>query len=95
MEKADVLRFVGGKIREFRYLNHMTTKELSTLIGVSQQQLSRYECGVNNISVNIIYRLVVVFKCDVNNLFPDKDKSNELTFDNYGNDYFSIFDDRV
>lgn len=95
MEKIDILRFVGSRIREIRCLNCMTTKNLSTLIGVSQQQLSRYECGVNNISANIIYRLVVVLKCDVGYFFPDKDKHQELTFDNYGSDYFSIFDRRV
>ncbi|HDU8656028.1 TPA: helix-turn-helix transcriptional regulator [Morganella morganii subsp. morganii] len=94
MEKTDILRFVGSRIREIRCLNCMTTKDLSTLIGISQQQLSRYECGVNNISANIIYRLVVVLKCDVDYFFPDKGKYQELTFDNYGSDYFSIFDGR-
>ncbi|WP_371327751.1 helix-turn-helix domain-containing protein, partial [Morganella sp. HMSC11D09] len=43
----DINFIVGQNIRDLRHRNGLTTKMLARMLGVSQQQLSRYERGVN------------------------------------------------
>ncbi|WP_424712877.1 helix-turn-helix domain-containing protein, partial [Klebsiella pneumoniae] len=43
---------VGAKIRELRIKNDIPTKVMAEIIGVSPQQLLRYERGCNRIYVN-------------------------------------------
>ncbi|HDF2330410.1 TPA: helix-turn-helix transcriptional regulator [Morganella morganii] len=62
---------IGARIRMMRHEHNLTTKELSKLIGVSQQQLSRYERAVNKIDVDILYKISCVFECSVNDFFRD------------------------
>ncbi len=45
----DINFIVGQNIRDLRHCNGLTTKMLAKMLGVSQQQLSRYERGVNKI----------------------------------------------
>lgn len=78
----NALSIVSKKIRDFRCFSRMTTKELSVLIGVSQQQMSRYKRGVNNISAYIIYRLSIVFKCSINEFSSDENESEAACLTN-------------
>lgn len=50
-------KFVGSKIFYLRMIQNITRKQLAQEIGVSQQQLIKYEAGTNRISVG---RLVLI-----------------------------------
>lgn len=61
---------VGQHIRDLRCSHGMTTKTLAELLGVSQQQLSRYERGVNKIDVCVIFKIINIFGVPYESLFP-------------------------
>lgn len=61
MEKNELLKFyIGNKIKYYRYHKGISGASLGQMIGVSQQQISRYENGMNIISFSILNKL---FKC--------------------------------
>lgn len=55
----EVDRFVGGKIYSLRLAKGLSRQQLSKAIGVTHQQLQKYEKGTNRISVG---RLVLIAK---------------------------------
>ncbi|MCW2256707.1 transcriptional regulator with XRE-family HTH domain [Providencia alcalifaciens] len=62
----DISKNIGLKIRILRERHGMTGKDLSILLGISQQHQSRYENGNVNIHVETIYYLTQIF-----NIKPD------------------------
>ncbi|EMJ9777045.1 MULTISPECIES: helix-turn-helix domain-containing protein [Enterobacterales] len=57
----EMYKIIGGQIRKMRRITGVTSTELGNLIGVSQQQISRYEIGSTKISLEIILRISQVF----------------------------------
>ena len=57
IQKVD--KFIGGKIYSLRLAKGLSRKQLSKVIGVTHQQLQKYEKGANRISVG---RLVLIAK---------------------------------
>ncbi|HEM7168390.1 TPA: helix-turn-helix transcriptional regulator, partial [Providencia stuartii] len=53
---------VGKKIKRYRKEMNLTAEELGRYIGVSQQQISRYESGVNHINIDFLSQLSELFK---------------------------------
>lgn len=51
MFKVCINRYTGDKIRELRKNNNLTTAQLGGVVGVSQQQMSRYERGESKIDI--------------------------------------------
>lgn len=64
--RDDISKNIGLKIRILRERHGMTGKDLSILLGISQQHQSRYENGEVNIHVETIYYLTQIF-----NIKPD------------------------
>lgn len=83
MFKLCINRYTGDKVRELRKSNNLTTGQLADIIGVSQQQVSRYERGENKIDINLIYILSVFFDCSVEYFFPsDREIFREVLIGN-------------
>lgn len=57
--------FVGKKIRELRKLKGFTSRELGRCFGLSQQQISRYECGINHVHIDLLSELSFLFKTPI------------------------------
>ena len=55
----EVDKFIGGKIYSLRLAKGLSRQQLSKVIGVTHQQLQKYEKGTNRISVG---RLVLIAK---------------------------------
>ena len=55
--RADVERHVSSRIRELRTMLGMTRQDLAERIGLSYQQLHKYETGKNRISAGILGRI--------------------------------------
>lgn len=64
-EKYPTARLVGNEIRKLRLEYGLTASELGALIGVSQQQMSRYELGTNRIDIDTLSRLTYIFKVNI------------------------------
>jgi transcriptional regulator with XRE-family HTH domain len=52
-----VNRFIDTRIRERRMMLDLTQPQLAKLIGVTYQQIHRYELGTNSISASQLYEI--------------------------------------
>ncbi|OBU04015.1 hypothetical protein AYY16_13355 [Morganella psychrotolerans] len=66
---------MGQVIRQYRSNAGLTTKQLAHRIGISQQQLSRYERGVNRIDVDTLLRVSLAFKITPGRFFEEMNES--------------------
>ncbi|MEQ4655428.1 helix-turn-helix domain-containing protein [Providencia rettgeri] len=64
-----ISKIIGNKITYYRKMKGMTLKNLSTIVGVSQQQQSRYERGINRINIDRLNQYAKVFKMDIVDFF--------------------------
>ncbi|HEM6845014.1 TPA: helix-turn-helix transcriptional regulator [Providencia rettgeri] len=60
-----VTKNIGKKIKLLRSEYQLSGSDLARIIGISQQQLSRYENGLSDISTSKIMLISVYFKVDV------------------------------
>lgn len=81
-----VLFSVGNKIKKMRQSFGMTTAQLALKIGVSQQQMSRYERGVNKLCPYALYKLSLFFNCSISDFFL------EIPFYNFNDDSDGFLD---
>jgi len=74
MSKAKVTdfdKFVGNRIREARLANGMSQAKLAQLLGVSFQQVQKYETGVNRVSAARVELLVSALCRPLTFFFPN------------------------
>lgn len=60
---------VGKEIHKLRKERSMTGKELAILVNVSQQQISRYECDVCNLTVDTLIIILNVLNVPLTDFF--------------------------
>jgi transcriptional regulator with XRE-family HTH domain len=64
-------RYIGERIKEARIASKMDQKDLAELIGVSYQQLQKYESGKNRINGARIELLVTALNRPLTYFFPN------------------------
>ena len=79
----DVDRFVGQQIREARRSKRMTQEQVGKALGLTFQQVQKYEKGVNRVSAGRLLRFSELFECPVEYFFP---VSSELSSDKDASD---------
>ena len=62
---------VGRNIKRLRIARKMNQKTLAERVGVTFQQIQKYESGVNRVSASRLYSLAMVFGLPVRALFSD------------------------
>lgn len=62
---------LGKKVTFFRNKMNWPLKTLASSLGVSIQQLQRYEKGVNKISASALYEMAKIFKIDIACFYED------------------------
>ncbi len=67
-------KMVGKKIAYYRRVNGLTLSELAKKIGISQQQQSRYEWGINRVSLDRLYQYACFFGISLSDLFQLDDE---------------------
>ncbi len=73
---------VGQAVRYYRYANSLKQEEVSERIGISFQQLQKYETGINRIPVDILIELANLFKVTINDLIEVVEQNDDaLTLD--------------
>ena len=74
--------FLGQKLRNFRSRVGWTLMDLADRIGVSHQQIHKYEQGQSKISASMLYRLANIFSTTPNSFFegfvPEKYQATPL-----------------
>jgi transcriptional regulator with XRE-family HTH domain len=64
---------VGANVRQLRADAVLTLSELAEALGISHQQLQKYETGANRISAGMLYELARFFVIPVDQLFEGSD----------------------
>lgn len=64
----DLARIIGENIRTRRRGRELTLSHLATHLGVSYQQVQKYEKGVNRISSSHLVVLAKLFSCSTDDL---------------------------
>jgi len=77
--KADLVdKHVGNRIRERRRELHISQQDISDILGVSYQQLQKYENGNNRISAGRMFLLAHILKVEVGYFYLGLPPSEEL-----------------
>ena len=63
-------RFIGGKIRHFRKEAGLSLGDLASALGISYQQVQKYEDGKNRISGSRLYMIVILLGRQIGDFFP-------------------------
>lgn len=76
---AEIDRRVGESVRLSRTLRGMTADDLARRVGVTMQQVAKYESGVNRISAGMLYLIARELRVPVSTLFgTDSDSDHGL-----------------
>lgn len=65
MEEEKINKLIGGKIVIFRKTRGLSRIQLSKTLNITQQQLNKYEKGINRISAAKLAIISKKFQCDI------------------------------
>lgn len=73
-------RHVGVRIRERRFMVGITQIKLADSLGITFQQIQKYERGVNRVSVGKLYRIAELLEVPVSFFFDGIDGEKSTTY---------------
>lgn len=71
-QPSDIDRQVGETLRTIRKRVGLSQAELGEAIGISFQQLQKYETGANRITAGRLFEFASALGCEVQDFFPAK-----------------------
>ncbi|WCR54143.1 MAG: hypothetical protein PG981_001165 [Wolbachia endosymbiont of Ctenocephalides orientis wCori] len=74
---------IGKKVRELRLVMGMSQDDLGKKVGVTFQQIQKYEKGINRIVVGMLYKLAKALGVTPKDLFPDTNSSSDNSASSY------------
>ncbi len=74
----EVDRFVGGRIRERRIMMGLTQQEMAELIGVTMQQVQKYERGINRVYAGRLFDIAQALGVPVSHFFDGLEDGAQL-----------------
>lgn len=66
-------KYIGARLKMRRHEQGISQEKLGEGLGVSFQQIQKYEKGVNRVSVSALSRIAKLLDCDVNFFYPPDD----------------------
>lgn len=72
----DIDRIVGSNIRALRQSQNITLQALATEIGVSHQQLQKYETSANRLSAGMLPIVADALGVEVSDLYFNEERAN-------------------
>jgi transcriptional regulator with XRE-family HTH domain len=67
--RSDLDRFLGHRIKQLRLLACMSQQQVARQLGISNQQVHKYEKGINRFSAGRLLAIARVFDVAVTDLF--------------------------
>ncbi|MBP6123613.1 MAG: helix-turn-helix transcriptional regulator [Providencia sp.] len=67
-DKKNIYALLGNHLRKARVSKGLSGNELATIINLSQQQVSRYELGINKLSLEKLIEIVIFLDIDINDI---------------------------
>ncbi len=68
---------VGANVRRLRVESGITLAEMAEALGISHQQLQKYETGANRVSAGMLYELSRYFVMPIDALFDGSDENGD------------------
>jgi transcriptional regulator with XRE-family HTH domain len=68
-QSSNIDRFLGHRIRQLRLLACMSQEQVARQLGVSSQQVYKYEKGINRFSTARLLAIARVFDVEITDLF--------------------------
>ena len=75
----EVRKAIGKKIREMRDKLGHSASRIATELKISREAITHIETGRNNISAVSLWKLAILFNCDIEDFFPDVPDGFALT----------------
>ncbi|MHA1540727.1 MAG: helix-turn-helix domain-containing protein [Alphaproteobacteria bacterium] len=75
--ESTIDRYIGERIKFFRKNSRMSQKQLAGEIGVSFQQLQKYESGENRITAGRLYKVSKILEISME-VFCDKKEEEKI-----------------
>jgi len=73
----DVDILVGRRLRRRRRLLRLTQAQVAEAVGVRFQQIQKYECASNRMSVSMLWKLACVLDVDIGYFFEGAQRPEE------------------
>lgn len=70
MAKKSINAVIGEKIKELRKDNGMSQMKLANALGISYQQVQKYEKATGSIAVDRLEQIAKAFKISITEFFP-------------------------
>lgn len=77
--ESEIRSEVGRKIREMRHKLSQSALRIGEELGISREAVTHIETGRNNISAVSLWKLAILFNCDVSDFFPTVPDGYALT----------------
>ena len=87
MERTDIRIIIGRNIRHRRMLAGLSQKALGKHLGITFQQVQKYEAGANGISCEKLMELATLFHCSIDDLCNSAVEETSLDPENPWNPY--------
>jgi transcriptional regulator with XRE-family HTH domain len=71
-------RFLGYRLKQLRLLACMSQQQVAKQLGVTSQQVHKYERGVNRFSANRLLSIAQLFDVEVGDLFIGYDRGTPV-----------------
>ena len=71
MNLHDIETHIGKQLKLLRLANKVSQRDLANKMGVTYQQVQKYENGLNKISVSRLWQVCEIFKISPNVLFEN------------------------
>jgi transcriptional regulator with XRE-family HTH domain len=82
----DIDHMIGRNIRFYRLLREFSQAKLAARIGMSYQQLQKYERGINRISANRLLQIAQALEVSVAQFFEPNAKLTQVNMHRVFND---------
>jgi len=70
--------YAGAKLKEIRAIKRITQGDLASMVGITFQQVQKYENGKNRMSASRLYQFSNFLQVNVSEFFPDGDSYEPL-----------------
>ena len=87
-------RHVGSRVRIQRMQIRMSQEKLGDALGITVQQVQKYEKGINRIGASRLHKLASILSVPINYFFDAHDGSGPISGEDQGRPDPSLFADR-
>jgi repressor LexA len=74
----DINKYCAEKLKRFRLSKNLTQKELAEDLGITQQQVARYENNLRMFKQDFLFQLAEYFNVSINDFFPPLERNDEV-----------------